>query len=183
MWTLGCMGMNDAYLLMEGKGHKTIDKMARLTWWRHNTKNGYYENVISRRKISNKDWKPAWAKFVQLKEDTGNSYSKDFEAGSSPSSAGPGATEGSGSVDNPAKKTKAITFEPPAANVSATTPSGNPKASPKQCKVNNRGPYSVKEQDKRYYLFIDKKWLPIEKDGKNYDVEYNGKIWPLEMIG
>ncbi|RYP25275.1 hypothetical protein DL765_000156 [Monosporascus sp. GIB2] len=110
-------------------------------------------------------------------------YTKDFEAGSRPSSAGSGTGEGGGTVDNLVKKMKAVTFEPTAASGTATASSSEPKGSSKQCKVNNKGPYPVKEQHKQYYVFINKKWLAIEKDGRKYTVKYNSKTWPAEMIG
>ncbi len=83
IWALGCMGMNDGHREMETADGKNLplDRMARLTWWKHDPKANVYQNVISKRQIPGSEWKPAYEKFVHLTEQAGNSFTSAFEAG------------------------------------------------------------------------------------------------------
>jgi len=199
IWTLGCMGMNDEHRPMEDNGHAPLEKMARLTWWRHNTTNGYYKNVISKRKILDKDWKPEWEEFVQLQEEPGNSYTKDFETGSSPGSSGSGAGRGSGTVDSLSKKMGAASLDskapggassgPPGGASSgppggaSSDPPGQPTTTFTKCKF-NKVTYPITEKQKRYCISLDKKtWTVIDKDKNgHYTIKHNSKVYPVEML-
>jgi hypothetical protein len=78
LWALACMGMNDEHRKMETAEHGSLDAMARLTWWTYDATHKVYQNVISKRKIPEAQWKPHYNAFVQLTKDTGNSPTKKF---------------------------------------------------------------------------------------------------------
>jgi hypothetical protein len=183
IWALGCMGMNDAHRPMEGNGHVPLEKMARLTWWRHDTMNGYYENAISKRKIYNKDWKPEWEEFVELQDGPGNSYTKDFDTGSRPNSAGSGAGSGSGTVDSLSKKMGAASLDSKDPGGASSGSSGQPTMTFTKCKF-NKVTYPITENQKRYYICLDKKtWTVIDKDKNgHYTIKHNSKVYPVEML-
>ena len=89
IWALGCMGMNNEHREMETADGKNLplDRMARLTWWRHDPKANVYQNVISKRKIPGSEWKQDYGKFVHLTEQAGNSFTSAFETGHTSSSS------------------------------------------------------------------------------------------------
>jgi hypothetical protein len=74
------MGMNAQHREMEAVAPKNspLSSMARLTWWKHNEKEGFYENVISQRRIPAAKWKKADEAFVHLEDKDGNSSIDDF---------------------------------------------------------------------------------------------------------
>ena len=80
IWTLACIGMNDACRAMETAGNKPMDAMERLTRWTFDAKANVYENVISKRKIPGGEWKSEYDKIAHLahQTDDGFSFTKDF---------------------------------------------------------------------------------------------------------
>lgn len=189
IWALGCMGMNDAHRPMEGQDHEPLEKMAKLTWWRHDTRNHRYENVISKRRIPEGQWKKEWERFAQLQDDPGNSYTKDFDtgsrpstAGSRPSTSGSGTGGGSGTVADLNKKMGTVNLGPTAASGSASRSSSRPATPVKECKVNNKGRYPVTVKDNKYHVTLDSTLFTIDKEGSGYYVKYKGKKLPVEFL-
>lgn len=80
IWVLSCMGMNDQHREMETADSKNqpLEKMARLTWWTYAAKEKVYQNVISRRRIPQSEWKDEYNRFVHPKSEDGNSFTSSF---------------------------------------------------------------------------------------------------------
>jgi hypothetical protein len=132
IWALGCMGMNAGHREMETSDGKNmpLDRMARLTWWKYESKEKVYENVISKRRIPASAWKKDYEKFVHLTEQAGNSFTRDFEhssgsaSGSSqtpPPQPGLSSPAPAASAQPPTTRAKAAAAK---AMANATTPAG-----------------------------------------------------------
>lgn len=70
--------MNDGHRAMKDPGNTPLDSMARLTWWKFNDTDRVYENVVSKRRIPESQWKPEYDRFVQLTEKEGRSFTDAF---------------------------------------------------------------------------------------------------------
>ncbi|KAH6617352.1 hypothetical protein F5144DRAFT_470029, partial [Chaetomium tenue] len=78
IWALACLGMNDEHRAMENPGNTPLDSMARITSWKFDDTDRVYENVVSKRRIPESQWKPEYDRFVQLTEKEGRSFTEAF---------------------------------------------------------------------------------------------------------
>jgi hypothetical protein len=60
------------------QSNSELTSMAKLTWWKHDAKSQLYENVISKRRIPEAEWKKLDTRFVHLDEKSGSSFTRDF---------------------------------------------------------------------------------------------------------
>jgi hypothetical protein len=191
LWALGCMAMNDRHRAMEGPNHEPPSTMARLTWWQFDKTHGFYENVISKRRISATDWHPNHSKFVHLDEKGGQSFTDKFTSTTPVPKIPQSFVAGQDPVKDLTKKMGGMNLRGAATSsaVSSSTagPStvANASAPFKTCTI-GKATYALHMKDGKYYIYQDdnkKQPTWINKDDKNkHAADIKGKTVAVKML-
>ena len=173
IWTLGCMGMNDAHRAMEAPGNKPLPNMTRLTKWTHDNAKKVYRNVISGREISEKDWTALKTKTSIANIDdapAGLSLTKDFTAASGIADLTQGIQNinlgpGAGNANNGGGRTTQTAKKPtpqPTRPSSSDGPRGSASPPKRYIVEGTNGPaFVLKQSGDKIYFQKDAQAAPI----------------------
>ncbi|KAK3295065.1 uncharacterized protein B0H64DRAFT_444086 [Chaetomium fimeti] len=177
IWALACLGMNDEHRAMEKSGNMPPDSMARVTWWKFSDEHEVYENVVSKRRIPQSEWKSEYGQFVHLTEKEGRSFTEAFLSGPQPLPR----------INTATQPMKVLTLQPPpptteAATMEAATTGG---ATTGGTTRGGTGPSTAEPRTKQVY--INKKPGPCtatyHKATGKWVVTHQGQTFPIVRDG